>query len=91
MMAASLLRKFITDKEGKIAVWQTPNLPLWSWLVLTILAHVVPSAHGKSVLGYLATSFLFVWAYLELRSGLSYFRRSVGLIVLLGIVMNHLR
>jgi len=36
--------------------------------------------------GFLASSFLFMWAYLELTQGASYFRRFLGLIVLLGIV-----
>ncbi len=72
------LKDYFKDKHGHIVVWQSPNPPLWAWIVTQALALILNDSTFKDGLGRLGTASLFVWAYLELTSGLSPFRRTMG-------------
>jgi hypothetical protein len=85
----SVWDKFWKDGKGKITVWQTPNLPLIGWFVFMIVAKILDSGATKNSLQFLSTAFLFTWAYLEITSGVSYFRRLLGLVILAGIILSH--
>jgi hypothetical protein len=84
----TLFNKFIRDKNDHIAIWQTPNVPIIGWLICTLTSHFVASGHFKTAFGYLGVAFLFTWAYLEIKDGSSHFRRLLGLIVFLGVVIE---
>lgn len=86
-----MIGKFIRDKHGRVAIWQTPNIPLIGWFVLAVIAHFLKLGGLKTSLEYFSTAFLFTWAYLELTGGASYFRRVLGALVMLSIVMSHLK
>ena len=83
-----LFTNFVRDKNGRIVISQTPNIPLIAWFLFMLVAHIVGLSYLKNGFEYLSAAFLFVWAYLELTSGSSYFRRLLGLIVLLGIIWS---
>ncbi len=85
------LRKFIRDKHGKVAIWQTPNVPLLGWLLFMLATHLIHDPHLKAGVQFLSSAFLLTWAYLEIRSGVSGFRRLLGAVVMLNIAVNHLR
>lgn len=72
---------FWKDRHGKVVIYQRPNLPLLGWLGLT-LASLFTEGTVSSVLGYAASASLVVWALLELFTGVNYFRRTLGVIVL---------
>lgn len=74
---------FFKDKQGRIAVWQLPNLPLSLWAVSVALGWIWRSGGIHEVLALAGFGFIFTWAWLEMISGASYFRRSLGLIVLI--------
>lgn len=78
----SAWNRFIRDKNGKIVTWQRPNLPLTGWIICKLLAMVIPAGHLQTGSARLSTALIFVWAYLELTSGVNYFRKLLGLIVL---------
>lgn len=86
--AQRFVEKLLTNKHGKIVVWQFPNTPLISWLLLSVLAFFIKQ--GKFHTGFhdLAQASLFVWAYMELRMGDSLFRRILGGVVLLSIIIG---
>lgn len=84
------LNTFVRDKHGHISVWQMPNPPLIAWFALMLLSALIRSPHLNAGLQLLSTAALFTWAYLELTSGTSYFRRTLGAIVLLDIFATHL-
>lgn len=84
------LKKATQDKHGKLVLWQAPNLPLICWFVLTLLTYTVSQGNLHSGLSYLASAFLFVWAYLELAQGSSHFRRLLGLVVITYTVVSRL-
>jgi hypothetical protein len=85
-MITTAFNSIFRDKDGKIVIWQSPNLPLWGWIVSSLLGKVF--THGAVHAGFqhLAAASLFVWAYLEIRTGGSIFRRILGGIIMLGMV-----
>lgn len=78
----SLWDKFWKDKHGKQGVFQLVNPPLIGWAVLTILAKLIPGGDAETLVEFLAFGCLIVWASLEVISGVSYFRRTLGFLVL---------
>ena len=76
------LLRFFKDRHGHIAVWQTPNLPILGWAVF-LLASKFVEGQAHTILSYISTVFLLVWACLEIISGASYFRRLLGAAILI--------
>jgi hypothetical protein len=78
---------FFKDKNGKVVLWQFPNALLFAWIFIVVVAllfqHVNPVKHG---IDRLASAVLFVWAYQEVMTGVNYFRRALGLVVI-GIIV----
>jgi hypothetical protein len=79
--------RFWKDKNGHIAVWQTPNLPLTAWFVLMVTTKLLSHGALKNGVQFLSTAFILIWAYLEIIKGASYFRRLLGLAVFLITVL----
>jgi hypothetical protein len=82
--------KFFKDKEGHIAIVQRPNIPLISWLVFTVISMFIKSSPLHTFLGYVGFGFIFTWAWLEITTGKSYFRRTFGVVVLILALYSHL-
>jgi hypothetical protein len=85
-MENTLLDKTFRDDNGNIVIAQPPNLPLIVWIVTSLLTLVFPSGTINTVLSFLANGSLFTWAWLELFEGVNYFRRALGLAVLIGMI-----
>ena len=66
------------DKRGRIVIFQIPNIPLTAWLIFTVLS-LLFSGNTETVLSYLSSLSLFIWACLELVKGVNYFRKALGL------------
>lgn len=77
------------DKDGNIVLFQMPNAWLIGWAVLTIISMVL---HGtiSQILWYAAAASLALWALLEVFRGVNYFRRALGLIVIVLMIANRL-
>lgn len=73
------------DKHGRIVLYQHPSPLLIGWLVLTIASLFVTGNLGN-IVWYVALAVLAVWALLEVFKGVNYFRRILGLIVLVLII-----
>jgi len=89
-MNRTLFDRTFKDGEGNFAIAQKPNLPAivgLSALVLSFLS-LPPNLH--IVINVLAFGAIFTWAWLELFRGVNYFRRSLGLIVLIVIFASQL-
>ncbi len=67
---------------------QMPNLVILVCLAATLLNHVPTTGNIHTGLDALAFGSLFTWAWLELFGGVNYFRRALGLIVLLGAIAS---
>ncbi|MGZ6005663.1 MAG: hypothetical protein ACXWLH_05985 [Candidatus Saccharimonadales bacterium] len=75
------------DGEGNVVIWQMPNVPLISWAIFTTLSLFI-SGKTSDVLSWIAGVSLIVWAILEIFKGVNYFRRTLGLIVLVFAVIS---
>jgi hypothetical protein len=76
---------FFKDKQGRIVLFQAPNSPLICWFILVILDFFWSSNQPKIhyLFHMLRFGFIFTWAWLEITSGVNYFRRALGLLVLI--------
>jgi hypothetical protein len=83
-------QKFIRDKNGTPVLWQPPNVPIILWAALGITARFVQHAPWHALLSVTSTMSLIVWALLEIGQGASYFRRTLGSLVLVYIVLSRL-
>lgn len=82
------LDKLVKDKHGHVVLWQAPNVLLASWIVLKLITWPLNSGQLKSGLSLLGTAVLFAWAYLEATKGVNYFRKLLGIVVLVIIIIG---
>ena len=75
------------DQHGRVVLWQSPNIALWTWIVARVL---VWPLHGKpeTVAKFVAFVALTIWAVMEVFSGVNYFRRALGFVVLAGMISS---
>ncbi|HSX15518.1 MAG TPA: hypothetical protein VLF40_01890 [Candidatus Saccharimonadales bacterium] len=78
----SYTARFFQDGTGKLVLWQTPNVPLLGWALFTLFTHLLPTGNWQAFAGYASFGFIFTWSWLEITSGASYFRRTLGVVVL---------
>lgn len=88
MSTQSFINKCIRDKNNRVVIWQGPNLPIIGWLMCTVAARIFDTRSLHAGFESLGTAFLFTWAYLEITQGLSYFRRFLGVLVAIAIVVH---
>ena len=81
---ATFWDKFWRDEYGRDVIWQRPNAFLITWFVCTVSKWFL---HYK-ILGWIATIAIIVWAVLEIYSGVNRFRRLLGVLVLILIIVN---
>lgn len=84
----SQMNSFIRDKSGHIVLWQSPNVPLCGWFVFKVLSMFEVAEQLKMGAEQLSTAFLFTWAFLEITKGVNYFRRLLGIIVMIAITLS---
>jgi hypothetical protein len=82
---------FFRDKNGEIVIGQPPNVPILIWLAASLSQLVFKTGQINFGLDLLATGALFTWAILELFQGVNYFRRTLGLIVLIGLMVSKIQ
>ncbi len=87
----SLLDLIFKDKKGHIVLWQSPNIPLYAWIVFKILGLVLTKGYLKNGVEQLSSLFLFTWAYLEIMKGVDYFRKALGLVVLISVAVSYFK
>lgn len=81
------LRKFFEDKNGHIVLFQMPNAPLITWLVARILQWPL-KGRAEFVVWLIGTIAIVIWALLELVKGVTYFRRTLGAVVLVLAILS---
>jgi hypothetical protein len=87
-MENTFFDKVFRDSDGQIVVAQPPNLPIIVWGTTTLLKLIFTSGEINTALDVVAFGSLFTWAWEELFQGVNYFRRALGLIVLIGAVAS---
>lgn len=86
MMENTLFDQFFRDDEGNIVIAQPPNLPLIIGVTASLLQIIFSTGEINLGLGLIAFGSLFTWAWEELFQGVNYFRRALGLFVLVGLI-----
>ncbi|HAO12832.1 MAG TPA: hypothetical protein DCQ51_17090 [Planktothrix sp. UBA8407] len=90
-MENTLFDQVFRDSEGKIVLAQMPNLPLIVWIVASLLKIIFTTGRINLGLDLIAFGSLFTWAWEELFQGVNYFRRVLGLLVLVGLIASKLQ
>jgi hypothetical protein len=78
------------DRRGRVVIWQTPNAWLIGWAVLTVVSLLLNGTLSM-ILSWTATGVLGIWSFLEVTKGVNYFRRALGLAVLLFVLASILK
>jgi len=82
--------KMWKDPEGKVVIWQWPNVWLMAWMIALVVSWFLPPGKLTDGLGLISFVALVVWALLEIFKGVNYFRRSLGLAILVMLIVNRL-
>ncbi|HEX5797724.1 MAG TPA: hypothetical protein VFX79_00055 [Candidatus Saccharimonadales bacterium] len=81
------ITKFFKNSNGRVVIVQWPNAFVLIWAGLSMLSKVANDEISANI-ALLATISLLIWAYLEIKNGESPFRRVLGAIVLIFIVIG---
>jgi hypothetical protein len=87
MPANNQLQNLFQDKEGRVVLFQKPNVPIIVWAMSMVIARLT---HGEvrdrfELLAFIA---LATWAVMEILWGTTPFRRLLGAVVLAVIVIG---
>lgn len=85
-MENTLFARTFRDSNGNIVIAQKPNPPLLIWLVATLSKLFFATGSVNTVLDIIAFTSLLVWSLLEIFQGVNYFRKGLGLIVLVVLI-----
>jgi hypothetical protein len=84
----SLWNKFWYSPSGKLSLIELPNIPLLLAALCWIASILMKQSSFHHLFSELQFGFLFVWSWLEITKGESYFRKVLGLTVLILIIYN---
>lgn len=83
----TVLDRTFRDSEGRIVIAQMPNLPILVGLGAALLQLLLPSSTIKTGVELVSFGALFTWAWQEIFEGVNYFRRSLGFVSIVGLVI----
>jgi hypothetical protein len=84
----SLSDKIWRDRHGNVVLAHVPNVWLIGWAVLAFISLLSPSTPTEKFFWRLSMVSLVIWALLEIFKGVNYFRRALGVAVLLMAVLG---
>lgn len=87
---SKLFQKVFCNKNGRVVIGQKPNLPLIIWLVTIALGVIFKTGSFHSALSLVGLIALIIWASLELFQGVNYFRRFLGLVILVYSILSRM-
>jgi hypothetical protein len=87
-MENTFFNQVFKDNDGKVKIVQIPNLTITAWVIASLLKMIFSTGRLNLGLELIAFGSLFTWAWEELFQGVNYFRRTLGLIVLIGLVAS---
>jgi hypothetical protein len=87
IMENKLFDRTFKDSSGQIILAQMPNLPLITWGIASLLKIIFTTGKINIGLDLVAYGCLFTWAWEELFQGVNYFRRTLGLLVIVSIIV----
>lgn len=76
------------DKHGTVVIFQMPNVWLIAWAALTIVTFFLNRGTLQDAISWIAEASLLIWSLLEITKGVNYFRRALGVLVLIGTIAS---
>lgn len=76
------------DEDGKVVIGQWPNAPLYAWLGAMAGGWLPLSEKLIVVLDLISFGALFTWAWLEIFSGVNLWRRFLGTVVMVVLLLG---
>jgi len=89
-MKKTSLAKIFRDSKGKFVIGQPPNLLIIIWFIASILKLVFPQGDLNTGFDFVATTSLIIWSFLEIFQGVNYFRKGLGLVVLISLIASRI-
>lgn len=86
----SFFDRCFRDGQGQVVIAQWPNWPLWTWAGASALEWMAPPGPLAALCGLVSFAAIVYWAGLEMFAGVNYFRRLLGLAVLIFVLTNRL-
>ncbi len=80
--------RIFRDRNGNIVIGQPPNLPIIVWAIASVLQLIFMSGIVHTGLQTIAIIAIVIWSLAELFQGVNYFRRGLGLIVLIWTIVS---
>lgn len=90
-MESTFFNQVFRDREGNVVLAQPPNLPIIVWVVASLLKLILTTGKIGIALDLIIFGSLFTWAWEELFQGVNYFRRALGLVVLVGLIVSKIQ
>ena len=85
-----LFNRTFKDQKDNVVIIQWPNIPLIGWAAFKLGASFSNNSDLTASYNGISTTFLLVWAVLELTSGVNYFRRTLGIVVLVATLAHYM-
>lgn len=79
--------KFWKDKDGNVVIYSRPNALLIAWVVLTLASLFAPRGMFEAIFWWASLAVLTAWSLLEIFKGVNYFRRTLGALVLIMVIL----
>lgn len=79
---------FFKDQDGKVVIGQWPNVPLYTWFGAMAGGWLPLAEKVLVLLDLISFGALFTWAWLEIFSGVNLWRRFLGSVVMVGLLLN---
>lgn len=89
-MESTAFDRTFKDNQGNLAIFQKPNLPSMVGLAALLFSISPISPFLQTLFGAIAYGAIFTWSWLELFQGVNYFRRILGLVVLVIAIVSQL-
>jgi hypothetical protein len=80
--------KSFKNENGEVALAAEPNLLIIIWAVAALISHLIKHSLVHTLLIVIAFAAIAIWALLEIFQGVNYFRRLLGLVILVLIIHN---
>jgi len=87
-MNNNLFDRLFRDNTSEVVVAQAPNIPILVWIAATLLKLVFKTGQVNIALDVLAFGSLLYWSFLEITQGATYFRRDLGVVVLITLMVS---
>ena len=78
------------NKKNNYVIAQKPNLPLIVWFVSFVITKIPLLSYVHHLFDLISYGAIFTWAWLEIFQGVNNFRKGLGILVMVIILVTQL-